>query len=554
MTLLRKLENERKALGAGVFDVLGKAIEGAELRKLLIEAIRYGDRPEVRRRLLEVVDTKLDRETLRQLIEERALARDSMDVAQVRKIREDMERAEARRLQPHYVASFFLEAFRALGGTLRERETGRYEVTHVPAAVRSRSRLLGTGAAVLPAYERITFEKALISVPGKPLAEFVCPGHPLLDAALDLVLERGRPLLKQGAVLVDRADPGETPRALFYLEHAIQDARTDAGGNRRMVSRRMQFVEGALQPGADGAGARITAFRNAGYAPYLDYAPLTAEERAVLEPYLADGAWRPATPEDDALAYAIAHLVPEHFEEVRRRKEQLVDQTRAAVHERLTKEIMYWDHRAGVLKDQELAGKVNARLNSGMARRRADDLQARLAKRMEELAQERRLAPLPPVVIGGALVVPAGLLRRLAPAPAPDAEWAASPEARARVERLAMDAVLAAERALGYTPRDVSADNRGYDVESVGPGTGQLRFIEVKGRVAGSRTVTITQNEIRTGLNKPDEFILALVLVDGDAPLLPRYVRRPFRREPDFGATSVNYDLADLLGRSEGPR
>ena len=68
-------------------------------------------------------------------------------------------------------------------------------------------------------------------------------------------------------------------------------------------------------------------------------------------------------------------------DEVRRRKEELIDKTLAAVKDRLTKEINYWDHRAAQLKDQELAGKVNAKLNSGLARQRADELAARLQKR-----------------------------------------------------------------------------------------------------------------------------------------------------------------------------
>jgi hypothetical protein len=33
-----------------------------------------------------------------------------------------------------------------------------------------------------------------------------------------------------------------------------------------------------------------------------------------------------------------------------------------------------------------------------------------------------------------------------------------------------------------------------------------------------------------------------------------RYVRRPFIREPDFGATSVNYDWRESSGRGEEPR
>ena len=111
------------------------------------------------------------------------------------KSKEEMERAEARRLQPHFIAAFFLEACRHLGGSVREREAKRYEVAHVPAVVRNRDRLIGTGEAVLTRYERICFEKDLISLPGKPMAAFVCPGHPLLDATIDIILERYRDCL-----------------------------------------------------------------------------------------------------------------------------------------------------------------------------------------------------------------------------------------------------------------------------------------------------------------------------------------------------------------------
>jgi len=107
LTLLRKLEAEREALGGAVFDVLGKAIGSAELRKLMIEAIRYGDRPEVRAKLTQQVEEALDKEHLKRLLEEKSLTHDSMDSSRIKKIREKMERAEARRLQPHFIASFF---------------------------------------------------------------------------------------------------------------------------------------------------------------------------------------------------------------------------------------------------------------------------------------------------------------------------------------------------------------------------------------------------------------------------------------------------------------
>jgi hypothetical protein len=93
------------------------------------------------------------------------------------------------------------------------------------------------GEPVLQRYERIAFEKDLLTPPGEPLAAFVCTGHPLLDAVLDLTLERHRELLRRGTVLVDERDPGTTPRVLLYLEHSIQDARLLPSVERRTISR-----------------------------------------------------------------------------------------------------------------------------------------------------------------------------------------------------------------------------------------------------------------------------------------------------------------------------
>jgi hypothetical protein len=295
--------------------------------------------------------------------------------------------------------------------------------------------------------------------------------------------------------------------------------------------------------------------RNAGYAPYLDYRPATPEEWASLAATLESQAWLKGDLESAVVGYAIANLVPPHLAEVRQRREELVTKTMAAVKDRLTKEITYWDHRANQLKDQELAGKINAKINSGKARQRADDLQARLQRRMLELELERQISPLPPVAIGGSLVVPIGLLNELLPSlaqPAAAAADAVSAEARREMELLAMQMVMEAEKRLGNEPRDVSGAKCGYDVESKVGATGKLRFIEVKGRVAGAPTVTVTRNEILTALNEPDDFILAIGQVDNGQRKLV-YIRRPFQQEPDFAVESINYNLQDLLGRGEAP-
>ena len=218
--------------------------------------------------------------------------------------------------------------------------------------------------------------------------------------------------------------------------------------------------------------------------------------------------------------------------------------------ERLTKEITYWDHRAEELKIQEQAGKPNARLNSGEARKRADNLQGRLQKRLEDLKLEARLSPLPPVVIGGALVAPIGLLAAMKSGSAPTSTSPADTQVSAAKARAI---VMEIERSLGFEPANRELEKLGYDIESRVPGTGKLRFIEVKGRVSGAPTITVTKNEILYSLNKPDDFILAIVEFMGDDDHHVHYVRQPFKREPDFGVTSVNYNFGELLLRAAAP-
>ena len=541
--LLNKLENARQALGGQVFDVLGKIqFEGKSLRDLLLEAIRYGEQPDVQARLTTAISDGLDRDKIQDLLEQKALASHVMDTSEVQRVRDDMERAEARRLQPHFVEAFFLEAFKRLGGTAKQREPRRYEVTRVPAAVRNQRQLTGSGAPLLPRYERIAFDKPLIAVSGKPLAAFVCPGHPLLDAVIDLTLERDRDVLKRGAVLVDERDSGIEARMLFYLEHSIQDATSTRSGNRRTLSKRMLYV----QLEKDGKKRHIH------YAPYLDYRPLSEADpsvEAILE--REECAWIDREIEKSAQTYAVQHVVPEHLKEVREGALERIGKIQAAVQDRLTKEINYWDHRAAQLKLEEEAGRTGTRLNSSEARKRADLLHERLQRRLTELQLESQIAPLPPVVVGGLLVVPKGLIDAMTERQAP---LQSVPTDTQRSAARARAAVMDTERELGYSPQDREFEKLGYDIESRDPATGKLRFIEVKGRVSGAETITVTRNEILYSLNKPGDFILAIVEFLDENLHRVHYVRRPFRMKPDFGVTSVNYSFAELLARAEEPR
>ena len=160
--LFDKLEVEKKALGGKVFDILGEAFENQSLKELLVEAIRYGESPEVKARLNQVIEGALDTEHLKDILKRNALVEQHMSLDELYAVKEEMEKAEARKLQPYFIRSFFTEAFESQNGEMRPREAGRFEVRHVPAAIRERDRIIGaTRTPVLKKYERICFEKQM---------------------------------------------------------------------------------------------------------------------------------------------------------------------------------------------------------------------------------------------------------------------------------------------------------------------------------------------------------------------------------------------------------
>lgn len=538
--LLEKLEAAREALGGRVYDVLGELFEGTALKDLLVQAIQYGERPDVKARLFEAVDGAVDQKHLLELLERRSLTNETMPAAKVQEIRLDMERAEAQRLQPHHIQSFFIDAFKRLGGQIKQREDGRFEVSHVPISIRERDRQIGTASPVQKKYERICFEKSKVNQ--QPVATFVCPGHPLLEAVISLVREQYDHLMKQGAVLVDETDDNTELTAVFLLEHAVQDGRPTSTGKPHIISERLQFAS------VDKAGKAT----NAGIAPHLNLRPATQDELALASDKLHED-WLKQDLEKAAVRFATMELAQGHVSEVKNRRLPEIAKVEQEVKARLKKEINFWDNRAAELREDELAGK-KTRLNWQNASRRAEDLADRMKRRMELLEKEKFITAQPPRVRGGMLVIPKGLLDARAQTHPKVGHFAEDPEARRAVELKAMEAVMAAERALGNEPKDVSAQKVGYDIASYSPSTQHLRFIEVKGRVDGADTVTLTRQEIITSLHEPEKFILAIVQIEAGFAREPRYVRGALQdHEPSFEHTAVQFDLRKLLERAKPP-
>jgi superfamily II DNA or RNA helicase len=545
--LLQKLAVENEALQGRVFDILGEVFEETSLKDLLMRAIRFGDDPETRAQMFRQIEGALDREHILTILERNALAQETLGPERLFKVKEEMEKAEARRLQPYFVRSFFLKAFETMGGTLQKKEANRYEISWVPERIRDRDRVI-TGrnrrdqSPVLKRYERVCFSKEAVRPmdrPGLALASLIHPGHPLMLALSDVVLEQNANLLRQGTILVDRADEGDQPWLLFLLTHEIK------AGDGLVISKRLQFVRVTQDGHATFAG----------WAPHLDLEAMSAQERGLIQDLL-QAPWLTSDLEQRALGLAASSLVPEHFQEVSDRRVAHVDKTLAAVHERLTKEINFQTDRFQKLTDDKAAGK-DVRLNLENTRRGLEDLQDRLENRKRDLLAQRHVASSTPVVLSGALVIPEGLLKqRRGELPEGGATLSADAAARARIEQIGMMAVTLAEQAKGCTVVDVSMDKCGWDITSYPPVVDgkqpDPRHIEVKGRAKGSTTITVTRNEILYALNQADKFRLAIVLVDEqDQPEGPLYIREPFDSEPGWGVSSINYELSALLSRAE---
>jgi superfamily II DNA or RNA helicase len=520
--LLDKIDEQRRAYKGKVFDVLGEVFQGEPLRKLLMQAIQYGDRPNVRDRLNQVIDASVG-EGLDKLMAERALTQHKMAEGDVAAWRLRMEEARARRLQPYYIKAFFLAAFKLLGGRFSEREPGRYEITSVPGDVVEHDRQIRVGVPVLRRYERVTFDRELVRPVGLPRADLLAPGHPLLDAVVSLIIERYGTQLKQGAILVDRRDVQEEPHLLVAVSQEVAD------GDDHVIARRFDFVE-----------ISESSARTAGAAPYLDYVPATEEERDAVAGVL-DDEWLSVGVEDLAIAWAIENGLATFIGELRERVTAQTDRTRALVRQRLHQEINYWDVRHAELLDAESSGKT-LKIRPETAEKRARGLEARLERRIAELKRAAMLQVRTPVVAGAALVIPQGLLDRLAGLRTGPVE--AHTRETAEVERRAMERVLAEERKLGRLPEEMPHSNPGFDIRSRTLDDHWI-FIEVKGRTAGAADFHVTRTEVLTGKNSGPNYRLALVSVHPDGPEHDdvRYIVDPFK-DVDFG----DFAATDLVG------
>ncbi|GAB2470385.1 helicase-related protein [Luteococcus sediminum] len=536
--LLAKIDQMSIAYNGNLFNVLGDAdaFQERSLRDLLIEAIRYGDQPQTKAKLDRIIDAGVSH-GLDEMLAERALHPEMFSALNLDEVRARMEKARERRLQPGYTAAFFIPAFERLGGRIRKREKGRYEITRVPARLIDTARRLNRWAPVAEQYERITFELARMHPDGLADASLIAPGHPLLHAVIEATIDDLGPTLKQGTVLVDRrTKQTEAPMLMFSVEQRIENTATDADTVSHHFDYPLLEQDGTVTVSAA--------------PPYLDYdRPEPGETDAITE--IVSGDWARQNHEKIVRAWAYREGLQPRMDEIKTRLDIETARTRAQVKDRLLAEINHWDREHNRLEALERAGTVG-RLRAETALIRARQLDDRLNHRLEQLNEATNLVAVPAVIRGAALVIPSNILT------AAEAEPEAQTFARQteEVERRAVESVLAAERALGREPVEMPRNNPGYDIRSTDQ-SGFVHYIEVKGRIEGSDTFTITTNEITFAQTQGDRHRLALVEVSTSGAVHDqlRYVGDAFTHlKPSATTRSYNEVWRDYWERGGPPR
>ena len=535
--LLQKIEQQGRAYNGNLFHVLGEgdAFQDKPLRTLLIEAIRYGNDPVVKDRLNQIIDDSVTI-GLAELMEERALHPEMFAKLDVEGLRALMEEAQERRLQPGFIRNFFVVAFERLGGKLKPRESESFEISRVPRRIRERALLTVRRAPVVENYERVTFKRELRAVEGKPSATLLAPGHPLLDAVIDLTIEDLGGSLAQGTIFIDRTDKQkDAPSTVFAVEQKLVNSLVPP----MTVSRHFDFIE--VDSHSEGSLSNT--------APYLDFEAPGPQELAAVQEIIAS---MPVSASDDNAArrWAVELGMDATLKRQREMVEQRVEKTRVQVTERLNKEINHWDTEHNRLLYSEDEGKSGS-ISASTAYERARALEARRNRRLQELEREEALVPLPPVVRGAAIVIPSSLLT---PA-GEEAEAALFAKNRKEVERRAVDLVLSREREMGHVPQEMAQNNRGFDIKSR-RSTGEIVYIEVKGRIQGSDTFTITSSEVSFAQTQGSAHRLALVSVSPEGAECDevRYVRDAFRDMRISESTaSINERWLDYWSKGGSP-
>lgn len=519
--LFEKLERMKEDLGTDrVFDIIGDMIPGSRLDELLKEAIFSQRRMEEIEQTIDAVNVKQAAQTLEKAFLT-SLATRHIDVTGI--LREKMA-AEENRLVPEYVEDYFLRAYQRIGGQrLMPRSGGNsrfYTIANVPYDLRQWGQdydFKTNYGLLFRDYKQITFDK--YAAREQAQAEFVAPGHPLLEALNQEILTRFHTNRDAYAVFGD--PEGLREGTLWFVEGEVTD------GSGQPAGKRVFCLYHAL---ADGRIQTINP------AVLWDCEPL--DDTPVADDLLALLQQRESI-ED----HIINNVLFPFQEEIQVRREH---ETRVKEKYGLRSLDYLMQESNQKILDYQLrqASGENLDLPLRNEQRNLEELQRRRSQLEQEILLERNVTVSEPRIIGTALIIPSTPQKPAAPPPPATPKQAreqpdeaeqyqagsdnsgADPTRKREIELVGMQVTVAYERENSRSPEDVSGENHGFDVRSLeydadGAFAG-IRYIEVKAR-AQSGAIRLSANEWKKARRYGDDFWLYIVTWAGtNEPQLQR--------------------------------
>jgi Superfamily II DNA/RNA helicases, SNF2 family len=498
--LFKKLKEMEKDLGNKVFDVIGEIFPDKNLYELIVSAVMQTKSLEEIERELEVKLDKEHLERLRRDVLEEALATRNIDYT---RLAENYERAKENRLVPEYVEEWFKRAFEKFGGKVKERKDGFLSIEKVPYDLRERAEQ--NKQVVKKEYPKATFDKEKAFK--NPEVEFISFGHPLLENLIDLVLERYKEKLLNGAVFEDPS--GKLEGFLWLFEGEVSD------GTGKIAGKKLFCIH---DNGKELSPINLNIL--------WDLVPV--DEGTQVPTYNIDERRKKA----EELFY---ELINQYKEEILKERERQARVKQKYGVRSLKKLIYDLGLEINEFEERKERGEKNLESKITQLKERRESYERALEELQDQIQKEKKLTYGAPKLLGIFYVRPVykkGL-------------------ADEEVERIGMEITMAYERSQGREPVDVSKENLGYDIRS--EGKGEVRYIEVKAR-SDESYVELTMNEYLKARQLKEKYWLYVVCNAQTSPTLYIINNPAEKLKMDKRVVDVRYVVPPEEWKEKGER
>ena len=473
-TLLRKLDNIRDSLGDDrVYDVIQDVFKGVPL-DAIIRSVFDGESTEFDDFI------NADETAMRDQVAE-AIQKQNTELTHTKVNYKDARNlkmfSDERRLQPIYIQLFFVRAFKFLGGEYEETLPGIYKITKIPERLQKYIRATykeDFSENSLFCFDKRIFldyrDKTLLAQNGlAKKTHYINPGNKLFDSLIAVVRNDFKGEMLKGTILISPED--KEPYFAYYVKCQVTGALDPNTNEDKILDENLSLVQD---------------FGNEYYvqtspAKYLNMVPPNEFAKPVEPPA--------ETNTDGVVGWALESIAEGLHDQVLQREKEDYDERRKFLLSGFDRALNDLDVQISELNGKlwnagdKQAQSIQEKLNKKY--RLQEELRAKRAERLALLDEGPVVNYPPPEVLGCAYVIPLTQVEY-------KQHFGMSRDDE--VEAIAMKVAMDYETSHGRTPKDVSADNVGYDVRSVDSDGVSMRYIEVKGR-SGTDGVMLSENE-----------------------------------------------------------